>query len=377
MKFKLERHGVSIKLALHDIEMFSLIALMSRTAVILTSLLAVKYIGVRHVAGWSINVPLVNIFVRWDSAYYLTIAQEGYVQESLYAFRPLYPLLLRSLATIFCSINWETMAVTGFIANNILFFISTLFLYKLTETIFTKDEAYRTVILFSFLPGTVYLSAVYPETLYLTLLFSSFYCLQKSKVFTAAFLSLLAALARPEGAFLSIVFLVKALQNISVSGWRLRASKSSLSYFLAAMFPIVGTVLFGVYVGNIMQPFFSELMWDKWTLSKFISLWWLTEPDGPPAILSYTVLVLIAFSIFVSLNLFKKANLRCYHIWSILLTILFLVAADFRSLPRLALQLFPLYWTLATLPRWQNLLAIFVPLSLYGTILYACWYPIL
>jgi len=378
LKLKLEKFMISVKLAQHGIGTALAVALASRVIVVIVSLAAVSLVGVRNVAGWRIEVPLAGIFARWDSAYYLTIARDGYVQENLYAFRPLYPLLLRTLAATVNRIDWQTMTIIGFTVNNLFFFVSAFFLYRLTELILDRERAYRVVALFSFLPGTVYLSAIYPEALYLALLFASFYYLRKLKVVTAAFLSFLATLTRPEGIAASIIFLIMALQQIDVGRWWLRIRRSFFCYLSAMMLPIAGAVVLGLYAGDIMQPFRSELMWDKWALNRFIGAWWLTEPDGPPAVLSYIVLLPLLGTLALGAGkMVKDENLRGYLIWSLTLLILFLTSADFRSLPRLSLQIAPAYWILSSSSHWQAFLALLTPLAVCGTILYASWYPIL
>ena len=378
MNLKLEKCRMKMTLTPYGLGTAMAVALASRVIVVIASIAAVSIVGVRSVAGWRIEVPLAGMFARWDSAYYLTIAECGYVQENLYPFRPLYPLLLRSIATLVGKVDWQTMAVIGFAASNLFFVVSVFFLYKLTEQVYSRKEAYRTVALFSLSPGTVYLSAVYPEALYLTLLFATLYLLSKSKVFSAAFLSLLATLARPEGVLVALLFLAAALKYADLGIWRLHVRRNFLYYMLAATFPIVGTIFFGLYVGDMMQPFLSELMWSKWTLAKFIGLWWLTEPDGPAAILSFTVLLLL-FGTFStgSRRMLEDEGLRGYLIWSLALLILFLTSADFRSLPRLSLQIAPVYWILSSSSHWQAFLALLASLAVYGAILYASWYPLL
>jgi phosphatidylinositol glycan class V len=376
LNLKLEKYRISIKLTQHSFGMVLLIALASRIIIIITSIIVVSSIGIRDVADWRVEVPLAGTFAHWDSAYYLTIAQDGYVQRKLYAFRPLYPLLLRALATLLNRIDWQTMTIIGFIVNNLFFFISSFFLYRLTELAFTKKEAYRTVVLFSFLPGTVYLLAIYPEALYLALLFASLYYLYKSKVFTAALFSFFATLTRPEGIVVSVIFLMIALQYILVGQGRL-CEERIFYYLLAIMLQMAGVIAFGLYVGDIMQPFYSELMWDKWSLEKFIGIWWLTEPDGPPVALSYIVLLLLFCAFIKARKMIKARNLRSYYVWSLLLIILFLVYADFRSLPRLTLQIVPAYWILANSSYWRDILIMLIPLAMYGAILYVSLYPIL
>lgn len=40
-----------------------------------------------------------RVFLRWDSFYFLHIAEEGYVFEQEHAFFPFYPLLVRTLGS--------------------------------------------------------------------------------------------------------------------------------------------------------------------------------------------------------------------------------------------------------------------------------------
>ncbi len=55
---------------------------LSRVMVVVTALLSASLIGIRA-PGSSIDVPVAGLFVRWDSDYYLAIAQTGYSDTKL------------------------------------------------------------------------------------------------------------------------------------------------------------------------------------------------------------------------------------------------------------------------------------------------------
>ncbi len=46
------------------------------------------------------NVPILNLFARWDAGYYINIAAYGYKELSQWAFRPLFPIILKTFYII-------------------------------------------------------------------------------------------------------------------------------------------------------------------------------------------------------------------------------------------------------------------------------------
>ena len=105
---------------------------LSRIIIIAAAILSVSLIGIRSVSGWRVDVPVAGLFARWDSSYYLAIAETGYTDPKLFAFRPLFPMMLRGLGTMVGRLDWQTMTALGFVVNNILFLVAAFYLYKLT-----------------------------------------------------------------------------------------------------------------------------------------------------------------------------------------------------------------------------------------------------
>jgi hypothetical protein len=104
-------------------------------------------------------------FARWDSVWYLAIAQGGYDHEATRtAFFPLYPLVLRGLGVI---IGSELIA--GVLVSLIAFAIALLLLYRLVALELDTRLAQVTVMLVAFCPMAYFFSAVYSESLFLAL----------------------------------------------------------------------------------------------------------------------------------------------------------------------------------------------------------------
>ncbi|EDO41799.1 predicted protein, partial [Nematostella vectensis] len=131
---------------------------------------------------------LLNGFHKWDSVYFLKIADEGYKYEQYMAFFPLYPMLSRAVTSLVhpctgglvqfsnvllllsCTVSWAA------------FIIASVHLYKLGLFV-VKDNvvAYIAAVLFCINPASVFFSSVYTESLFACCLFCGLYHLVKAK----------------------------------------------------------------------------------------------------------------------------------------------------------------------------------------------------
>ncbi|MGB9778446.1 MAG: mannosyltransferase family protein [Candidatus Bathyarchaeia archaeon] len=109
------------------------IGLASRFIVLFSAIVGYYTIGVRepvsHEVLWDLNLPIMNLFARWDSGHYINIAINGYSvgpegPGEVWAFFPLYPLLMRIIGVPFANFfsQFQAVAVAGFLISNILFF---------------------------------------------------------------------------------------------------------------------------------------------------------------------------------------------------------------------------------------------------------------
>ena len=74
--------------------------------------------------------------VRFDSHYFLSIAEFGYEEDFQLAFFPLYPILIKASSLLLPVENSMGLFVSAHAINFIAFLMATHFLYELTLLIF-------------------------------------------------------------------------------------------------------------------------------------------------------------------------------------------------------------------------------------------------
>ena len=149
---------------------------------------------------------------RWDSGYYLGIAERGrgYQPES-WAFDPGYPLAVRAL---WRGVPGFDEMDAGFVVGLAALAASVPLIYHLTKAWFGEAHAWRATALFTLLPASFYSSAMYPDGLFTALVLAFFLALaRRSWLLTGAAASL-AAVTRPQGLLLpGVLLLALALER--------------------------------------------------------------------------------------------------------------------------------------------------------------------
>ncbi|RAL17531.1 DUF409 domain protein [Aspergillus homomorphus CBS 101889] len=124
-------------------------------------------------------------FVRWDSIYFLHIAQKGYVFEQEWAFGYGYTQALAYLTTVFQHFTGlggaVFVAIEAILLSHIAHYLSVLALYKLSVNVFGNDTTTQRLIcllssaLHIICPAGAFLSAPYGESLFSFLNITGFY----------------------------------------------------------------------------------------------------------------------------------------------------------------------------------------------------------
>src|SRR5215472_1229192 len=148
------------------------------------------------------------MWARWDSGWYLDIAEHGYSfvpgKQSNVAFFPLYPELMHVFHLVIPlprDVGWLD---DGIILSNVALLVALIYLYRLVRLDYDRRTAARAVLYLCVFPTTLFLSAVYSDSLFLALVVSAFYYARTTRWLAAGVLAAAAALCRAPGVLLII-----------------------------------------------------------------------------------------------------------------------------------------------------------------------------
>jgi len=339
-----------------------------------------------------VKIPILGLFAKWDSFYYIDIATYGYsLKAEFWAFRPFYPLILWSLGSPLTGFlgKWESFLIAGVFWNIFAFSLAAIYLYKLTKLLIDEETAYLTVLLLSMFPATVFFTAVYPESTYLLLVVASLYYLEKGRIPLAALLATLAGFTRPEGFLLFIPFVWKAFTLKGNEKLKSLLGSMTVAYTLPA-FMLYGYVITG-------DPFISftvESSWPKATLWQCL-VFGFREGLDKLTVYSISTIVLVIAILSVVLYFFhfrvskwgfsvaskldRHDKRMPYYLWTILLLGVFLYTGEYAGFSRYASILFPILWSNALWVKKKQtrllvLLSLYVSLMALGTMFFVNWY---
>ena len=363
-----------------------LIALVSRLIVFVSAIVGQFILGPAKTNDLGvINIPIVSLFSQWDSYWYATIALFGYPPGNNpismnWAFFPLYPISMR----VFGELSFGTLTplqsvvASGFLMNNVLFFVSLFLFYKVTKSVLGSTKiALVSTVFFAFWPGSLFFSSVYSESLFMVLTLGAFYLLEREKGNEATLVGFFACLARSNGFLIFIPFFYKGLQERKYLRAILQSVVLVLPYLL---FNFYGYFLTGVFPVR-------EIVYDhNWSSSR-ISLSDLAGVWGGYTLLYSVeaVLVLIPFfwflltektpiKDFITASNGERKDLK-YWAFSVYLILTVLFYSDPKNIHRYVIPMLPLYWVFALIWSKNNkvgkiLLCVLTALLVIGTILF-------
>jgi hypothetical protein len=174
---------------------------------------------------------VTDLWARWDSDFFLRIAQDGY-DRSAAAFHPLYPALLAGLARIL----FGHYVLAGVVVSLVAALGSFVLLHRTAEERLGAEGARRTVLYLAVFPMALFLQAVYSESLFLFLALAAFALAERRRFAVAGVLTGLAILTRAAGLAL--------LPALALLAWRsrerLRAIAGiALAIPIAAAYPLL------------------------------------------------------------------------------------------------------------------------------------------
>jgi mannosyltransferase PIG-V len=155
--------------------------------------------------GW-----VTDVWARWDSVWFLRIAEHGYgaAHGVAAAFYPLYPLTLAGVGRALGG----HYVLAGIVVSLAATLGSFALLYRLAEPRLGADGARRAVLYLAVFPTALFLQAVYSESLFLVLVLAAFLLAERGRWPAAGAMTGLAVLTRISG--------VALLPALAVMAWR-------------------------------------------------------------------------------------------------------------------------------------------------------------
>ena len=340
-------------------------------------------------ARWDIpsSYPLITEWSRWDGYWYVRIANEGYSYvpggESAVAFFPLYPTLMRLGGILIGRTDPPALAFVGIVISNVLLLAALSCLWLLVRMDFDEETAARTLLYLLVFPATLFLSAVYPESLFLALSVGALYCARTERWWIAGLLGGLATLTRPHGLLLAAPLLAEyAIQRgFSLRPLRLPALRPDVLSF--ALIP-AGLLVFAVFLEwRFGEPLaWAHAQYAGWgrgfkppweTLRLFFSTP-LRVHSGNHSLVDLASAILFVLPVAASWRFLRPS-------YALLTTVFFVGALSsglLLSLMRLEVTLFPAFMVLAIWGRqpWFDRLYLAVSTGLAGLFMamFAQWY---
>jgi hypothetical protein len=316
----------------------------------------------------SVAEPLFSPLARWDAAWYLRIAESGYGGSDVRAaFFPLYPLLVRAVATPFGA-SPGALLVAAYAVALAAFLGALVLLHRLVSLELGRPLAQPALLLLAVFPAAVFFGAPYSESLFLLLAVGAFYAARTEHWAWAGAAAAGAAATRSSGVLL--------LLPTAMLWWsaRPRRPRDAAWLLLAPLGLAAYAAFLGVAEGDawrfldVQDAWSRELTvplagaWDglgaaidgaRQLLSGQAEVVYFEEAAGDPYRIAAINLMLFAslvFALVACLGCLRRLP-KAYGAWvavSLVLPLTFPVGPQpLMSLPRFLAVLFPIFMWLA------------------------------
>ncbi|MBK9053076.1 MAG: hypothetical protein IPL78_19850 [Chloroflexi bacterium] len=224
-----------------------------------------------------------NFFVdafgsRWDTGFFVSIAEEGYIASGVQfpnvPFFPLLPLMMRLLTPLV-----GDAVVAGLLITNLALLGATILFYLLVEREWGEGVANRAVWYFLIFPTAFFGTALYSESLFLFCAIGALYLARRGYWESAALLGFAAALTRLMGVTVAALLVLEWWQQ-----WRQSGQRPSWLGLVAGAAPVAGTLSYMFYLQRafgdpLIFAHASAEAWGRTPQSPLDAISWLfTRP---------------------------------------------------------------------------------------------------
>ena len=316
----------------------------------------------------SLADPLLSPLARWDAAWYLRIAESGYGDSDVRAaFFPLYPLLVRAVATPFGA-SPGALLVAAYAVALAAFLGALVLLHRLVSLELGRPLAQPALLLLAVFPGAAFFGAPYSESLFLLLAVGAFYAARTGQWAWAGAAAAGAAATRSAGVLL--------LLPLAMLWWSSRPRKAGNAAWL--LLAPLGLAAYAAFLGlaegdawrflDVQDAWSRELTvplagaWDgfgaaidgaRQLLSGQTEVVYFEEAAGDPYRIAAVNLMLfgtLVFALVACAGCLRRLP-KAYGAWvavSLVLPLTFPVEPQpLMSLPRFLAVLFPIFMWLA------------------------------
>jgi hypothetical protein len=363
----------------------------TRLPVIAAGAIAVAVLGTlpppNDQARWRVSSrELVNLFARWDTFWYNSIATRGYhwnpsvFQHQNVVFFPLYPLLMRLVGTTF---GGHPIAA-GVVISLAAFTGAVAILYRLAALDLGEERAWAAVLLLSTFPFALFYSVAYTESLFLFLSAAAFYTMRRERYVWAGLAGVCAGLSRPNGLWLVVPLALLALS--ARRGNLPPAPRRRTAALLAALTPALGTMIYCAY---LFWRFGDPIAWIHGQAAWGLPLAGHASAVEPGDVYSNLPSVVDVITWVGNIAAFALAIRAVAPVWRrfgpayavmIPLTVVPPVVTHlFMSGGRFAAPLFPIFFWLATVlkgDRLRRVVSVFMLVQLVLAVLFFLWRPV-
>jgi hypothetical protein len=313
---------------------------------------------------------VTDVWARWDSVWFLRIAEHGYDSASgaAAAFYPLYPGAVSVVGWAF----FGHYVLAGIVVSLAAALGAFLLLYRVAEERLGADGARRAVLYLAVFPFAFFLQAVYSESLYLLLTLAAFVLAERSRFLAAGAVTGLALLTRPTAAAL--------LPALALLAWHERDRARALASLAVA--PLIFAA-YPLYLwraeGDAWEFLHAQRLWSRhlspagplggiwdglragWAGVEQLASgshthrYWAPVQDADPIRVATLNLEMLAFTVlFIALAVIAWRRFGApYGLFAVLSLAIPLSVPSERwpllSLPRFGLTIFPLFLALAAL----------------------------
>lgn len=178
-----------------------------------------------------------GVLARYDSNYYISIAQKGYSgDEKKLAFFPIYPTLIRMLSNG----SSQSFYWSGFLISNISIILSSLLLWLQVKFEYDASIAWGSIITLNLFPTSFFFSAIYTESLFLLFSILVYWFAYREKYFLSAVFVSLAAVTRVNGLLLIIIPIVEIFVH--------KNEKAGIKILFTSIISLLGAIVYSSYL---------------------------------------------------------------------------------------------------------------------------------